>query len=81
MFSKRLQVLLDERQYRRLEAYAKDHNLSVGAAVREALARALPAGSAERQAAADAIVAAPPMPVPSVVELRDELDELRARRA
>jgi hypothetical protein len=81
MLTRRLQVLLDERQYARLAAYARERKLSVGAAVREAIDRAIPSASDERQAAARRVLAAPPMPVPGPEELRRELDELRARRA
>ena len=80
MLSRRLQVLLDEGQYARLAAYAAERNLSVGAAVREAIDRAVPFGAAARAAAAEAILAAEPMDVPSPAELRRELDDLRGRR-
>ena len=81
MLSRRLQVLLDERQYARLAAYAKERNLSVGAAVREAIDRAVPVTSDERKAAARKILAAPAMSVPAPGTLRRELDGLRGRRA
>lgn len=80
MLTRRLQVLLDERQYARLEAYAQERNLSVGAAVREAIDRAVPAGAPERIAAFETVASARSMPVPAVHELRRELDELRGRR-
>lgn len=79
MLTRRLQILLDERQYARLSAYAKEQNLSVGAAVRDAIERAVPATAAEREAAARRILGAEPMPVPDPAALRDELDELRVR--
>jgi len=81
MLTRRLQVLLDERQYARLAAYAEERNLSVGAAVRDAIERAVPSMSSERRAAARRLLAAEPMTVPDPAELRVELDELRGRRA
>jgi hypothetical protein len=81
MLTRRLQVLLDERQYARLAAYALDRKLSVGAAVREAIDKAIPGAAPERRAAARRLLAAPAMPVPDPDELREGLDELRARRA
>jgi len=74
-------VLLDERRYARLAAHAAEHNLSIGAVVREAIDRMIPATSEERAAAARRILAAEPMPVPAPDALRKELDALRARRA
>jgi hypothetical protein len=80
MLGKRLQVLLDERRYQRLAAHAAERKLSVGAVVREALDRMIPATSEERSAAARRILSAEPMPVPDPTALRDELDDLRGRR-
>lgn len=81
MFQRRLQVLLDERQYERLAAHAAARKVSVGSVVREAIDRMLPATTDERLAAARRILSAEPMPVPSPAELRAELEALRARRA
>lgn len=81
MFDRRLQVLLDERQYARLAAFADERNLSVGAAVREAIDRIVPATTDERAAALKRLLTAPPMTVPGPSDLRDELGELRGRRA
>jgi len=52
MLEKRLQVLLDEGRWRRLTAYADERNLSVGAVVREALDKSVPASRDERRSAA-----------------------------
>lgn len=79
MFTRRLQILLDEAQYARLEAYAREQGLSVGAAVRAAIDRTIPSDATRRQAAARAILAAEPMQVGSVEELKRELDELHGR--
>ena len=81
MLTRRLQVLVDERQYARLAAYARERKVSVGAAVREAIDRIVPSTADEREAAARRLLSAKPMPVPDPRELRRELDELRARRA
>ncbi len=80
MLTRRLQILLDDRQYARLAAYAAERKLSVGAAVREALDRAVPLGTAEREEAVRGIFGASTMAVPKPTELRRELDELRGRR-
>ena len=81
MLEKRLQVLLDEGRWKRLSAYATERNLSVGAAVREALDKAIPASRDERRGAARRILSAKPMDVPSPAALRRELKALRDRRA
>jgi hypothetical protein len=52
----------------------------VGAAVREAIDRAVPAATDERRSALKRVLAAEPMTVPAPDELRSELDELRGRR-
>jgi hypothetical protein len=81
MLTRRLQILLDDRQYARLAAYAEERRLSVGAAVREAIDRAVPATTTERERAARRLLTAEPMPVPDPADLRDELGALRGRRA
>jgi hypothetical protein len=81
MLTRRLQILLDERQYARLAAFANERNLSVGAAVREAIDRAVPTTTDERAAALKRLLAAKPMDVPEPAGLRSELDDLRGRRA
>jgi hypothetical protein len=80
MLGKRLQILIDSERYDRLVAQARERDVSVAAVIRDAIDLALPAASG-RAAAAKRILAAAPMPVPSPGELRDELDEIRARRA
>jgi hypothetical protein len=77
MFEKRLQILIDEPRYRRLAAAARERRQSVSSVIREAIDVALPADLAEKQAAADAILAAEPMPVPDTIEeLKAELEGL-----
>jgi hypothetical protein len=74
---RRLQVLLDETQYARLlTAYAAERRISVGAAVRKAIDRAVPSTTRERELAARRILAATPMAVPDPEGLRRELGEL-----
>ena len=80
MLERRLQVLLDEQRYARLAAHAGERNLSIGAVVREAIDRLIPATSSERAAAARTILSAEGMRVPEPHELRRELDALRDRR-
>lgn len=80
ILEKRLQILLDEGRWKRLSSYAAERNLSVGAVVREALDRAIPASRDERRGAARRILSAKPMVVPRPDELRRELEELRGRR-
>ena len=54
--------------------------MSVGAVVREALDKAIPASRDERRGAARRILSADPMDVPRPSALRRELDTLRGRR-
>jgi len=78
MLSRRLQVLVDDEQFRRLEAAAAERRVSVAVVVREAIDAAVPALAAERSAAAARILAAEPMAVPDVADLLVELDDLRS---
>lgn len=81
MYDRRLQILLDEPRFRRVEAAARERRLSVAAVIREAIDVALPADLESKRAAADAILAAKPMDVPDTVEeLKAELDEMRGDR-
>lgn len=79
MLTRRLQILLDEDRYGRLEREATRRGVPVAVIVREVIDRGLPAGDEARGAAIDAILAAEPMPVPDVPQLLDELEELRSR--
>lgn len=78
MLSRRLQVLIDDEQARRLEDEAGRRSVSVATIVREALDLALPVTSDERAAAATRLLEAPTMAVPSVEDLRAERDEARS---
>ena len=80
MLDRRLQILIDDARYRRLEAVARERRLSVAAVIRDAIDAALPVDLAARQRAAAALLAAEPMDVPATVEeLKSELVEARSR--
>jgi hypothetical protein len=79
MLERRLQILLDDARYRRLTTAARERGTSVAAVVRDAIDLALPADLAKRRAALEAILAAEPMPVPDVEELKREVAEGRSR--
>jgi hypothetical protein len=79
MLDRRLQILLDEPRYRRVEAAARARGTSVATIIREAIDVAVPADPERKRAAADALLAAETMEVPGTVdELKAELDEIRA---
>lgn len=81
MLTRRLQILVDERQYRRLERAAHRRKVSVSTVVRDALERDLVTeDDVLRREAGRRILAAPEMEVPDVDELLTELDALRGRR-
>lgn len=79
MLTRRLQILMDEERYERLAARAAARGASVATLVREAIDTSFPPVEPRRAAAAAALLAAEPMPVPEPHELRQELAELRAR--
>ncbi len=76
MLERRLQILIDEGRYRRLVRASRETNKSVSAIIRDAIDRALPSDAAKKKAAAEAILAADPIPVPATVEeLKAEIEE------
>jgi hypothetical protein len=78
---RRLQILLDEPRYRRLETAARARGTSIATIVREAIDVALPADLERKRAAWQAIRDAEPMPVPQTVEeLKREVRDARLRR-
>ena len=80
MLDRRLQILIDDARFRRLEAVARERRLSIAAVIRDAIDAALPADLAKKERAAAALLAVEPMPVPETVdELKAELDEARSR--
>lgn len=81
MLERRVQILLDEGRYRKVENEARRRRTSVAAVIRDAIDE-LPTESdlERRRASLDAILAAEPMPVPSDPgDLRRELDEAHDR--
>jgi hypothetical protein len=79
MLDRRLQILIDDARYRRLEAVARERRLSVAAVIRDAIDAALPADLDNKRRALAAIKAAAPMSVPDTVEeLKSELADTRS---
>ena len=78
---RRLQILVDEPRYRRLEAAARARKTSVATIVREAIDQALPADLERKREAWNAILESEPLDVPATAaDLKRELDELRGSR-
>ena len=80
MLDRRLQVLIDESRWSRLEQEAGRRGVSIGRLVREAIDERFPGDAEERRTALQAILDAGPMDVPEPRELRDELEAIRSRR-
>ena len=80
MLDRRLQVLIDEDRWHRLEREAARRQVPVAVLVREAIDERFPGDADERRAALQALLDAEPMAVPQPDQLRDELDEMRSRR-
>lgn len=80
MLTRRLQILIDDERWARLEAEAARRQVAVAVVVREAIDAAYPVDRTTRQRAARRILDADPMPVPDPGGLRSELDDLRGRR-
>lgn len=78
MLDRRLQILIDEHRYRRLQSEARERKTSVAAVIRDAIDQVFPIGSSRRSSAARTVLAASPMPVPSIEELRDERQSAHA---
>ncbi len=78
---RRLQILLDDDRYQRVETLARQQGTSVAAVIRQAIDRGLPSPDRRREAAARQLLAAAPAAAPSVEELTAELEDLRSRRA
>ncbi|HUY25558.1 MAG TPA: hypothetical protein VMV09_09715 [Candidatus Saccharimonadales bacterium] len=79
MFDRRLQVLIDQARWSRLEREASRRGVAVAVLVREAIDQQIPQDAEERRLALQAILDAEPMPVPSPVLLREDLDQIRSR--
>lgn len=76
----RLQLLLDEERYGRVEAEAKRQRISVAAVIRDAIDDQLGHRHEHKVAAADRILAAEPVDVPPDDELVEEIRRLRDER-
>jgi hypothetical protein len=81
MLTRRFQLLLDEKQHKRLCAVAEQRKRSVAAMIRECIEQGLPAASHRQVTAGERILAAEPAPVGDAEALAAELNELRGRRA
>lgn len=79
MLDRRLQILIDEERYRRLEREAARRKVAVAVLVREAIDGAFPAERSAKATAGRRILDAEPMSVPDPAALRRELDERRGR--
>lgn len=76
---RRLQVLVERDQYRRLEAEAASRGVSVSSVVRAAITQYLDAAPTQLQQALERILPSEHMPVPEPDGLREELDDRRGR--
>ncbi|MGC1908701.1 MAG: antitoxin [Candidatus Dormiibacterota bacterium] len=79
MFDRRLQVLIDDARWDRLEREASRRGVAVAVLVREAIDQQIPQDAGERRSALQAILGADPMAVPEPGQLREELDQIRGR--
>jgi hypothetical protein len=76
---RRVQLLLDDARYRKVSSEAERRGVSVAAVIRDAIDR-VPTNVERRRQAIEAVLAAPPMPVPAdPADLRDELDAAHDR--
>jgi hypothetical protein len=82
MLDHRLQLLLEERQYRRLVVEAQQAHTSVASLIRAAIDEVFPEASVDRRRAAiDRVLNSPPTPVPvDPADIRRELDEAHLER-
>jgi hypothetical protein len=74
--TRRLQVLLDDARYRRLELRSRATGASVGALVREAIDVAFPGVETDRERAGARLLAAEPMPVGDWHEMKREIESM-----
>jgi hypothetical protein len=79
MLNRRLQILIDEPRYRRLQSEARERRTSVAAVIRDAIDQVFPAGSSRRSTAARVVLGAEPMAVPEIDELRAEREAAHTR--
>ncbi|MHB1925478.1 MAG: antitoxin [Acidimicrobiales bacterium] len=81
MLDRRLQVLIDEERWQRLQSEADQRRVSVSTLVREAIDSHYPIDASGRRAALERLLGAELIDVPDADELVQELDELRASRS
>ncbi|MGH9171979.1 MAG: antitoxin [Acidimicrobiales bacterium] len=81
MLDRRLQVLIDQGRWSRLEREAGRRGVPVAVLVREAIDERFPGDAGERRAALQAVLDAEPMDVPDPDGLREELEAIRGRLA
>lgn len=74
--TRRVQILLDEGRYSRLERLARRRKTSVATLVREALDLAYPAERVSREEAGRRLLEAEPIAVGDWPALKEELEEL-----
>lgn len=74
--TRRLQILLDEGRYARLEQRAVRRGASVATLVREAIDIAFPQDGPDRATAAGRILAAEPIPVTEWSTMKGEFDDM-----
>lgn len=81
MLDRRLQVLIDDARWERLQDEATRRGVGVSVLVREAIDDRYPDGHRRRRQALREVLDAPEMPVPGAPEdLRRELDDARFDR-
>jgi hypothetical protein len=80
MLDRRLQVLIDEERWSRLEGEARRRKVSVAVLVREMIDERYSGDSEARRAALQAVLDAEPMEVPDLDGLRAELEAVRGSR-
>lgn len=74
--TRRLQILLDEDRYSRLERLARRRGASVATIVREAIDAAFPHDEPDRAEAARRVLDAEPIPVSDWPLIKDEIDRM-----
>ena len=79
MLDRRLQVLIDENRWARLEREAGRRGVPVAVLVREAIDECFPGDADQRRAALQAVLDADSMDVPDPDGLRGELEVIRGR--
>lgn len=79
MLDRRLQVLIDEDRWERLEAEAERRGVAVSLLVREAIDERFPSRARARAVALQEALDAPPIEAPELGALLAELGEARAR--